>query len=508
MRKKIYSLSELKELIAELKKSGKRIVHCHGCFDLLHHGHIKHFKAAKQFGDVLVVTVTEDKFVNKGPDRPFFNQSIRAENLAALEIVDYVAINHSQTAVPAIETIKADFYVKGQDYKQEGEDITGGILIEKEAVEKNGGKLLFTEEIQFSSSSLINENFDQKDDSALDFLKQIKEKYSFEHFNNLFERISKSKVLIIGDIIIDEYQFVQPLGKSSKSATITAKKLNAELYAGGVLAVANHVADFVDEVHLIAGYGINGEKNYLDFIKENLHEKVNFHPVFTPNRPTVLKSRLVEKTFKHKLFEVIEIDDSLLEKSIVEMITKEIDDLAGKTDFTLVSDFGHGFLCAGVIDKLSDKSDFIAVNAQTNSANQGYNLLTKYKNCNYFSIDKEEAHLAAHDKFGNIFDIQCKLQDQTNADVSSITLGVKGTQVMGKNEEVVTAPIFNKEIVDTIGAGDAYLSISSLLAYHKCSLEEIAFIGNAVGAMAVKILGNKSFIKRTDLLKYVKTLLA
>lgn len=508
MQNKIVKLTEIEDKLADIKKSGKKIVHCHGCFDLIHHGHIKHFEAAKKFGDVLVVTVTEDKYVNKGPDRPFFSQLIRAENLAALELVDFVAVNFSPTAIPAINKIKPDYYVKGQDYKVSEQDVTGGIILEKQAVEAAGGKLVFTEEVQFSSSNLINQFFDERDEDAKHFLKLIKNKYSYSHFENLFEKISKKKVLVVGDIILDEYQFVRPIGKASKSPIITSVKGKSEVYAGGVLAVANHVADFVDEVILVATYGKNKNQDYWDLIQENLHEKVKLIPVETPNHPTVLKTRLVDEVFKHKLFEVIEINEQPLgEKAEVALIKniKKFDDFV---DITLVADFGHGVVSSNLVEKLQNGKSFLAVNAQTNSANLGYNLLTKYSKCDYFSIDKGEAHLALHKKFDDISIIQHELNLLTKAQLSSVTLGVNGTSVMGKNGHQITAPIFNTDVVDTIGAGDAYLSITSLLAESGASIEEIAFVGNAVGAMAVKIMGNKSYIRKVDLLKYLKTLLA
>lgn len=116
--------------------------------------------------------------------------------------------------------------------------------------------------------------------------------------------------------------------------------------------------------------------------------------------------------------------------------------------------------------------------------------------------------MALHDKFGEISVIQNQLNKLTKSKLSSVTLGVNGTSVMDDKGKYITAPIFNTNVVDTIGAGDAYLSITALLAENGASKEELAFVGNAVGSMAVKILGNKSYIKRTDLIKYIKTLLA
>ena len=506
--KKIFNIKNVGDIFTSLKSKGKKIVHCHGCFDLIHHGHIKHFEAAKKFGDVLVVTLTEDRYVNKGPDRPYFNHNIRAHNLAALEVVDYVAINYSPQAIPAINAIKPDFYVKGQDYKVSADDVSGGIILERDAARANGGDLVFTEEVQFSSSNLINQFFDNKDDKAKAFLTGIKNKYTYSHFTKLFDEISSKRVLIIGDIILDEYQFVKPIGKASKSPTITAIKGDSEIYAGGDLAVANHVADFVDEVILISTYGKNKEHEYWDLIQANLHDKVTFIPVHTPERPTVLKTRIVDQVFRHKLFEVIEIKDSHLAVKIEDELINKINEHIKTCEISLVADFGHGVITNRIIQVLQSSANYLAVNAQTNSANLGYNLLTKYDSCDYFSIDKGEAHLAVHDKYGDMVQIQSELNNATHAKISSITLGVNGTSVMTSDGNNIIVPIFNSDVVDTIGAGDAYLSITSLLAESNASKEEIAFVGNAVGAMAVKIIGNKSYIRRTDLLKYIKTLLA
>lgn len=155
---KIVELEVLAPIIMELKSSGKKIVHCHGCFDLMHPGHIKYFQAAKGFGDVLVVTLTEDRYVDKGPGRPAYNQTIRAESIAALECVDFVAINKWPTAEQALRLLMPDIYVKGQEFEKL-EDKTGKIQREAKIVEEIGAELKFTHEIVFSSTKLLNEHF-------------------------------------------------------------------------------------------------------------------------------------------------------------------------------------------------------------------------------------------------------------------------------------------------------------------------------------------------------------
>ena len=151
-RDKVKNLSDLKKIAdaAHLRKN--TIVLAHGVFDLVHMGHVRHLEAAKREGDYLIVTITPDEFVNKGPGRPVFSSQIRAEMLAALECVDWVGINYWSSAEKLIELISPDFYVKGSDYTNEGEDLTGKISLEREAVENCGGKTIFTDDITFSSS--------------------------------------------------------------------------------------------------------------------------------------------------------------------------------------------------------------------------------------------------------------------------------------------------------------------------------------------------------------------
>ena len=155
---KILDLNELAEKLSELKSHGKKIVLCHGCFDLMHPGHIKYFQASKEMGDVLVVTVTPDQFVDKGPGRPVFGQNLRAESIAALECVDYVAVNRWPTAEETLRLLLPNYYVKGQEFEKL-QDKTGKIQKEVEVVKEIKAEMRFTHEIVFSSSKLIKEHF-------------------------------------------------------------------------------------------------------------------------------------------------------------------------------------------------------------------------------------------------------------------------------------------------------------------------------------------------------------
>lgn len=143
---KVMSILKISDAVNKLRNPV--IVHCHGCFDFLHIGHMRHLQAAKEMGDKLVVTVTSDRFVNKGEFRPIFKDVERMEMISALSFVDYVAINDAATPLPAIHVLKPNLYVKGQDYA----DIEG---IEFEAVRSYGGKVVFTDTIKYSTTQLV-----------------------------------------------------------------------------------------------------------------------------------------------------------------------------------------------------------------------------------------------------------------------------------------------------------------------------------------------------------------
>ena len=157
MSNKIIEIEVLAEKIAQAKTAGKKVVHCHGCFDLMHPGHIKYFQAAKKMGDILIVTLSPDHYVDKGPDRPVFSQNLRAESIAALECVDYVAVNKWPTAEETLKLLRPHYYVKGQEFENL-EDKTGKIQKEYEILKEIGTEMRFTHEIVFSSTKLLNRN--------------------------------------------------------------------------------------------------------------------------------------------------------------------------------------------------------------------------------------------------------------------------------------------------------------------------------------------------------------
>lgn len=497
---KIKSLQELSTIIADLKNQGKKISQCHGCFDLVHIGHIKHFESAKKIADVLVVTLTPDRFVNKGPGRPAFPENLRLDAIAALECVDYVALNDWATAIQTIELLKPDFYVKGPDYKRREDDITNNIILEEDAVKSLGGEMYITEDVQFSSSKLISAHMSKLDDSVQSYITSLKKELSGDAVVKEIERTKNIKTLIIGDTIIDEYHHCTPLGKSSKSPTISTIYKSGVSYAGGALAIANHISQYSSTVELITCLG--NENRQQELIEAKLDGKIK--PVFfyRNDGPTPTKRRYLDTYLDNKLFEVTFMNDkhidSILESDIIEYLKKNI----SKFDLVLVADFGHGLITPGIIKFLQDSGKFLAVNAQTNSNNYGFNYITKYTKADYISIDEKELRLPFGDNYGSIEELIKKLSEMTHCKKIQITLGQKGS-IYFEDGKFYKAPAFATLVKDSVGAGDAVLSVTSLLACQNTRPVFIPFVGNCTGAMAVEIIGNEHPVYEDKLKKYI-----
>jgi len=503
--RKITSVDDLAVTLQALRAQGKRVVQCHGVFDLLHPGHIRHFEAARAEGDVLVVTVTPDRFVNKGPGRPVFNQRLRAESIAALQSVDYVAINEWPTAIEAIRRLEPAVYAKGSDYADAGDDLTGKIVEERRAVEELGGRIHFTTEITFSSSGLLNVHFDVYPEEAQSFLRDFRRRHSSDEVIGLLKELKGLRVLVIGDTIIDEYHYVQSLGKSPKELLVTTRFLRDEQFAGGILACANHVAGFCDRVDLVTCLGTQDSRE--EFIRSHLKDNIAPAFFYRDDTGTVVKRRYVEQAFLSKMFEVSFLDDTDLPEAVSRQVERHLARVLSGYDLVLVADYGHGFLGRDLIGLLAAEARYLAVNAQTNSANTGFNLVTKYPRADYVCIDEPEVRLAAQDRRTGLEEIMRDLAKDLACRRIAITRGHNGCIAYTEHEGFHHVPVLSREIVDRVGAGDAYLSVTAPCAAAGYPAEVIGFIGNAVGALAVRIIGNRTPVEPVPLFKFVTALL-
>jgi len=504
-RDKIVDLDELAAITGEYARRGKRVVMCHGVFDLLHIGHIRHFQQARRLGDVLVVTVTPDRYVNKGPGRPAFNEQLRMEAVASLDVVDHVALNRWPTAVETIRLLKPRFYVKGREYEDAQADITGGIALEREAVESVGGSLEFTDDIVFSSSSLINQHALVLPKEVSEYLADLRRRHPTAEILSYLERAASLRVLVMGETIIDEYQFCEAIGKSSKEPTLAVKELKSNKYAGGILAVANHVAGFVKEVGMLTFLGDSDTQE--DFIRRNLHPNVKPMFLYRRNSPTIVKRRIIEHYFFLKMLEVYTINDAELEEEDNRALCSQIEKVLGDYDLVIVVDFGHSMMTPQAVKLVTTGARFLAVNAQANAGNMGYNVISKYPRADYVTLAEKEMRLEARDHRGDLRGMMERAAAKLDCPRMVVTRGRYGSLCYDRREGFFLIPVLAHQVVDRVGAGDAFLAISSLCAVQGAPMEVIGFVGNAVGAWAVSTMGNERAIDRVSLSKQIEALL-
>ena len=505
-RDRIKTVDELEEISRQAKRDGKSVVLAHGVFDLLHLGHVRHLEAARRLGDILIVTVTGDKFVGKGPGRPVFSQAMRAEMLAAVNYVDWTGVNEAPSAEGLIEVIQPSVYVKGSDYADASDDVTGKITSERDLVEKHGGRVVHTDEVTFSSSALINQHFNTLDPQAQAFLAEMRRDDGAERALDLIERTSDLKVLLIGESIIDQYDYVAALGKAGKENIIATLYKNQETFAGGVIAAANHLADFCKEVEVVTCIG--GADNYGGFIREMLSPQIGLKMFKLERRPTLRKRRFVEEGHLNKLFEVYYMEDSPLDDETTREIGAYLEHRLADFDLVIVCDFGHGMMVDPLIARIREKSNFLAVNAQVNAGNMGYNLVTKYSQVDYVCIDEKEARLAGRQKSADLERIiSDHLQPQLECEHLAVTQGAQGCLTWSKGKEFESVPAFAHTPVDTIGAGDAFLAVTSALFAAGGSARDVGFIGNIVGGIKVGVVGHRSSVEKGEVMKAIISLL-
>jgi rfaE bifunctional protein kinase chain/domain/rfaE bifunctional protein nucleotidyltransferase chain/domain len=503
---KIQSLESLTEQAALARSQGKRVVLAHGVFDLLHMGHIRYLQQARALGDVLFVTLTADAFVNKGPDRPVFNHNLRAESLAALAVVDGVAINHAPTAMNILALVKPDVYAKGVEYRDAANDVTGNIVREQQAVEAHGGKLAFIEDITFSSSQLLNSYFDVFPTDVQAFLVGFKQRQDTATLlSRMAQQLAGLRVLVIGDAIIDEYVTVDPLGVSGKGNTLTVAYKDKEQFAGGSIAVANHIAGFCSQVTLLTGLG--GQRSHEAFIRQRLSPKVS--PVFyyEQNGETLTKTRYVSDDLT-RYFEIYNQAAFSLSDKVLAQFSQWIGEHAAEFDCVVVPDFGNGLISVDVARLLSEKSRFLAVNTQINSGNRGHHVISRYPKADFISLNEPELRLACHDRQSDLEGLAQRIGQQLGASAVAVTRGKKGAAVaLPVMHEWLSVPALSKAVVDRIGAGDAFLSLASICLAAGMNAEEALFVGSVAAALDVQIVCNREPVSPAALHKTITTLL-
>ena len=500
---KIISFEAAPALFKKLRAARKRIVQSHGIFDLIHPGHILHLEEARSLGDVLVVTLTADKFVKKGPGRPIFKEQLRLRSLAAMSCVDYVVLVPFTGAVEAIKCVRPHIYCKGQDYADPDFDTEGTIPTELAAVKSVGGQARFIGAIKYSSTKLLNQHFDHLSTPVKAFCESLAMRHNRKQFVHAVNSFAGLKVLVVGDTIFDRYSSVKVQGLTSKNKIISGRFLREETQCGGALAVFRHVKQFARSVKYVS---LVGHEPWAQKQLRNHVAPGEDCTVRDAGFTTIIKQRFVEPLVEgaemSKLFAVNFIDAQPPSEKILRQLEKKLLAEIRKADVVLLLDFGHGMMQAHLRELVQDKAKFLALNCQTNSNNHGFNIINRqYQRADAFTLDENEIMLAIGRRDVGFQKELAALKKSFRASYSWLTRGSVQTIGLHDREAACLCPPLERDVVDTIGAGDAFFSVAALAAVHGLPVDLATFLGQLAGAQAVKIVGNAEPISKPTLLK-------
>ena len=470
----------------------RKIGLCHGSFDLIHLGHLNHFKEAKKISDILVVSITSEKFINKGEGRPYNNDYKRIEFLKHLEYIDYVYLENSASATKIIQKLKPNFYFKGIDYEKK--DLIGNLKMEKQALKKIKGKLIITKSKKLSSTKIYQKNYSNLKEEQIKQINLISNKYGITKIREKLIRLRKKEITLIGEPIIDKYNFCRILGLTSKDPSISSIVNYSKSFTGGILSNAITASKFVKKVNLIT----YGQKKH--FVKLKKYKNINVVNI-SPLKEIQIKTRFInenrfEKLFQTSNFQFNEFSNKEQNK-ILNILKKQKSSL-------IICDYGIGMFRDKILSLINKIKQKKYINVQINSTNMGINLFTKYNNYHYMCLDEKEWKMGLHkQKISNDDIIKYLDNKKTNF---SFTKGKRGSFLYLK-EKKFNSPAYASKIIDVTGCGDVYFILSCLLIENEVEGELIVFLANLYAAMYSKFIANSNEIDLEKFLLYIRQLI-
>jgi rfaE bifunctional protein kinase chain/domain/rfaE bifunctional protein nucleotidyltransferase chain/domain len=469
------------------------LVHCHGCFDVVHPGHIHHLQHARSLGDVLVVSISSDSYVNKGFDRPLIPDDLRAASLAALECVDFVHVNEHPTAVELLDELRPDVYVKGREYEQNHDP---RFLAEREAVLRHGGRVVFSSgDVVYSSTALIGQmpGAQQFRDEKLHRFCQRFE-LSSASLRAMLQRIRGQRVLVIGDYILDRYHFCDASGIAGEGPMMALRAMENRDYDGGAAVVAMHLLGLGASPTLVTALSDDETSKQAELRLRAAGANVS---AIRNRRQVVQKHRyLVDES---KLFKVDEGATAPLDSRDEQQLAETIFAAAQSASAVIFADFGYGLITGGLLERIMPplRATVPVITADV-SGRQG-NLM-QFRSVDLLCPTEREVRETLHDFSSGLGAVVANLLNATDAKQAIITLGKQGlvtfdwpkgsAQASGHRLRSEYVPALSSRTVDPLGCGDALLATASLTLAAGGSLQAAAFLGSLAAAVEVESLGN------------------
>ena len=484
---KIKTAKEIMQIIGD-RPRGKKVIMCHGNFDIVHPGHIRHLMFASARADILIASLTCDIHISKGDNRPYVPEELRALNLSVLDMVDYVVIDSNQKPIENIKIIKPDIFAKGSDYLSDGMHFK--TLEEKDLVESYGGEIIFTPgDIVFSSTSIIDQKPPKLKYEKLRFLLEA-EKINFKSLYDVLENFNTKEILVLGDTIVDSYTETEMIGGQTKTPTISVRYIDKKDYVGGAGIVSKHLASAGAKVNFSSVLGNDNLKEYVE--KDIKLHNIKFDSIIDHSRPTTNKNVITNGVYK--LLKVDHLDNRAISDNILDQIVENISSFKG--DAIIFSDFRHGIFNANSIPKLVDAiPDNVFKVADSQVASRWGNIL-EFQGFDLITPNEREARFSLGDQDSVIRPLAKELYDKANCKNLLLKLGEKGIIVYresvdsGRLRSFFALDSFTESVVDPVGAGDAMLAYSTLSFLSTKNILVSAIIGLVAASLECEYDGN------------------
>lgn len=483
---KIKSAAEVLELIGPFPRENKVIL-CHGVFDIVHPGHLRHLLYAKSHAALLVANLTADLHIEKGKYRPHVPEDLRAANLAAFEMVDYVLIDSNPTPHAHIRKIQPDFFAKGYEYF-EGR-VHPKTEQEIEVLREYGGEIIFTPgDIVYSSSRLLEMEPPALKYDKLALLMET-EGLKFDDLRAALRSMRGKRVHVVGDLIVDSLTQCALIGNQAKTPTMSVLHEQQIDYIGGAGIVSQHMQSAGAEVHLST---VLGHDELQKFVLRGLQEAgVAVHPLIDESRPTTNKNAILVGGYR--LLKIDKLDNRSIGEPLLQKLTQQIQGI--EVDAVIFSDFRHGIFNRRTIPPLVHAIPESLLKVADSQLASRWGNITEFQGFDLITPNEREARFALGDQDSGIRALASNLYDKADCKHLILKLGDRGVLANRSSDHESLDSFFSldsfaEHVLDAVGAGDALLAYATLAMLATNSLACATILGSLAAACECEVDGN------------------
>jgi rfaE bifunctional protein kinase chain/domain/rfaE bifunctional protein nucleotidyltransferase chain/domain len=501
---KVRRLEEMLELREALRREGKALVQCHGCFDIVHPGHIRYLRFAKEQGAHLLVSVSADAVVGKGPGRPFVHEDLRLENLAALEMVDSVVLDDNTWAGPILEALRPDVYVKGKEYER-GTDQR--FLKEKQIVEAYGGRVLYSSGDVIYSSTFILSQFMDRFHLEDEKVRLFCERHGIDRVSveALLDRFRDKRVLVLGDAVVDHYVHCDALGIAAETPVLSVTPIREVRYPGAGALICGQIAALGGHATFLTPLGQGASAEEL----AEMASRQGFDLAMVPDDGREMFTKTRYLVDEQKVFKVDHGRSAPLSTRTTDAVLLEIESRLAESDALVCTDFGYGLFNARITDGVAQLAAAAGRPYYADVSSRRVSVL-KFRRPRLATPTEEELRFAFADNESGISNLASRYYRETDAANLILTLGKRGTLIFGRPEaDAGRLPtdylpsLAKGPAHDPVGAGDVFLAAAVLSDLAGAPMAQAAYLASCVAAVHVGTLGNDP-VGGVDLVEFLK----